>query len=126
MPKGFTLKLDNGESISLGRIDKITVKDNYNRGDVAEIFMALAVTAKILHHNKEEVTFNDCLQIISESTIDSAKGSLTFGSPIVYSEGEPDRLDVNIRVRKNSMYHVEKVVLEEGDTNEFRGFLVCG
>jgi len=122
MPKGFTLKLDNGESISLGRIDKITVKDNYNRGDVAEIFMALAVTAKILHHNKEEVTFNDCLQIISESTIDSAKGSLTFGSPIVYSEGEPDRLDVNIRVRKNSMYHVEKVVLEEGDTNEFRGF----
>ena len=122
MPKGFTLKLDNGESISLGRIDKITVKDNYNRGDVAEIFMALAVTAKILHHNKEEVTFDDCLQIISESTIDSAKGSLTFGSPIVYSEGEPDRLDVNIRVRKNSMYHVEKVVLEEGDTNEFRGF----
>ena len=61
-------------------------------------------------------------KIISESTINSADGSLTFGSPIIYEDGEPDRLDVNIRVRKNSMYHVEKVVLADGDTNEFRGF----
>jgi len=122
MPTGFTLKLENGESIKLSDIDKITVRENYNRGDVAEIFMGLAVTAKILYHNKEEVTFDDCLKIISESTINSADGSLTFGSPIMYNDGEPDRLDVNIRVRKNSMYHVEKVVLEEGDQNEFRGF----
>ena len=122
MPTGFTLKLENGESIKLSDIDKITVRENYNRGDVAEIFMGLAVTAKILYHNKEEVTFDDCLKIISESTINSADGSLTFGSPIMYNDGEPDRLDVNIRVRKNSLYHVEKVVLEEGDQNEFRGF----
>ena len=122
MPKGFTLKLENGESIKLSDIDKITVRENYNRGDVAEIFMGLAVTAKILYHNKEEVTFEDCLKIINESTINSADGSLTFGSPIIYEDGEPDRLDVNIRVRKNSMYHVEKVVLADGDTNEFRGF----
>ncbi|HAT69175.1 MAG TPA: hypothetical protein DCS22_01635 [Flavobacteriaceae bacterium] len=122
MPKGFTLKLENGESIKLSDIDKITVRENYNRGDVAEIFMGLAVTAKILYHNKEEVTFDDCLKIINESTINSADGSLTFGSPIIYQDGEPDRLDVNIRVRKNSMYHVEKVVLADGDTNEFKGF----
>ena len=122
MPKGFTLKLENGESIKLSDIDKITVRENYNRGDVAEIFMGLAVTAKILYHNKEEVTFEDCLKIINESTINSADGSLTFGSPIIYEDGEPDRLDVNIRVRKNSMYHVEKIVLADGDTNEFRGF----
>jgi len=109
MPKGFTLKLENGESIKLSDIDKITVRENYNRGDVAEIFMGLAVTAKILYHNKEEATFEDCLKIISESTIDSAKGSLTFGSPIIYEDGEPDRLDVNIRVRKNSMYHISYI-----------------
>ena len=122
MPPGFTLKLDNGESIKLSDIDKITVREQYNRGDVSEIFMGLAVTAKILYHNKEEVAFEDCLKIINESTINSGDGSLTFGSPIIYENGEPDRLDVNIRVRKNSMYHVEKVILEEGDTSEFRGF----
>ena len=122
MPPGFTLKLDNGESIKLSDIDKITVREQYNRGDVSEIFMGLAVTAKILYHNKEEVVFEDCLKIINESTINSGDGSLTFGSPIIYENGEPDRLDVNIRVRKNSMYHVEKVILEEGDTSEFRGF----
>ena len=51
MPPGFTLKLDNGESIKLSDIDKITVREQYNRGDVSEIFMGLAVTAKILYHN---------------------------------------------------------------------------